>query len=155
MPVQIGRPANRLASRVLSEESSRLPPPAYRTAPEFLEAWNRITACFEPEYFLPADQEMLEQYVDLTVETRNAATQLADEGNVIETPKGVAANPMVGILSGLRREMRNYARMLRVGPSTRSQGSNVKIGQKATKSTGKTFSKADGKITFLPLASQH
>ena len=114
-----GGPTNTLAKSALKPGELRVTPPEGKPF-EFYVLWGQVVDDFAREYFIASDAPLLEQYVDVCLNVKAMAKQLEDEGPVVMTKAGPKTNPVSTILNMLRKEQRSYARMLRVGPSTRA-----------------------------------
>lgn len=121
----IGRPTNALAKSALQPPEPRVTPPDGKPF-EFYVIWNQVVGDFPHEYFIASDAPLLEQYVDVCLNIKAMAKRLEGEGPVVMTKAGPKTNPVSSILNMLRKEQRSYARMLRVGPSTRATADRAK-----------------------------
>ena len=146
---KIGRPPNKLASRAISPKAKPVEPPANRAGdPQFMGYWDALMGDFVAGYFILSDVPIIEQYIDICMRILEISDLLDREDYVVDTKNGPKTNPLSTVLGRYRTQQRDYARMLRVGPATRADGAR-------TKETQMTAPTGDGKITVLPLASQH
>lgn len=133
---QLGRPTNRLATSALQANQDRLKPPAGKPQ-AFTDLWDTVVGDFPAGYFIPSDATILEQYVDVSLRIKELDSDLAIEGIMVMGRFGPIPNPRVAMQSELRRTQIAYARMLRVGPSTRLDQSTTGVAaRKAAQGVG-------------------
>lgn len=143
---QLGRPTNRLATKALQATAPGLKPPPGKPQ-AFIDLWNLVVGDFPGDYFIPSDATILEQYVDVTLRIKELDMDLAIEGLVVKGRLGAERNPRVSIQAEMRKTQIAYARMLRIGPSSRVAQSTA--GVAARKAAQAVASPA---ATVIPLA---
>lgn len=146
-----GGPTNTLRDKALKPPRKKLVPP--RTDAEFMEMWNTILADFSDTYFIQSDAEIIEQYISTCLEIKKISAQLEDEGPVVQGSHGPRMNPLSVMLSALRREQRGYARVLRVGPSSRVRQDYV--GPQLARPTAEGLAnRPTAKMNVVPIAGK-
>lgn len=123
MAAQRGRKTNEVVSNVLGIKDYLQCPEGHSF--EFQEIWKRVVRDYPAEHFRVSDTELMEQYVDAEMQRKSVAQMLTEEGYVVDTPQGTKPNPLVSVQTQLASQVRACARMLRLGPNSRIQASQV------------------------------
>lgn len=134
--MQMGSKSNRLVSDALKQKSAPLVPP--RADAPFVNEWGRLVGGFDEGYFSEADVPLMEQYVSLVLTVRDIEKQMASEPLLLDSTAGPRQNPVTKILSAYRKDMMGLARLLRVGPATRSRNSTTKTKSPSSNQAGRT-----------------
>ena len=115
-----GYAGGKLASQAVAKKGDHLLPPPGASA-EFVRLWDMTVKDFDPEYFHESDRIVLETYIDLSLTMRMMQEELKGQPLMLDSPQGVKENPLLGSITRLAGKVSQYARTLRLTPTSRVQ----------------------------------
>ena len=98
---------------------SRMPAPkSCRTKAE-KALWHQIINCYDEQYFNPADEPLILDYIRWSLLSDKAHRHIRREGEILETDFGLKRNPWVDILKDASNRLAQVGQKLRITPSSR------------------------------------
>ena len=123
MATRMGQKPNKVVANATSTHEYLVPPQG--TSFEFREIWTRVVRDFPADHFRESDIDVLRMYCDSVVQRIEVSRQLSEESYVVETARGTAPNPLVGVQTQLAGIITSCARQLRIAPMQRLDSRQV------------------------------
>ncbi len=115
-----------------------LAPPVELT-PEELRFWRILVDCKSRNSWSETDLHALADLAKFYVQFENEKRILAEEGHIIQGPKGPMRNPRSAVVSSLRREQMSLHRYLQIDPTQ-----NARPERKLVRGMKEIYNEIDG-----------
>ena len=115
-----GYAGGKLASQAVAKKGDHLMHPPGASA-EYVRLWKMTVEDQPHDYFKESDRVVLECYIDMSLTLRMLQEELKNQPLMLDSPQGVKENPLLGSITRLAGKVSQYARTLRLTPTSRVQ----------------------------------